>query len=445
MIRKSTRTGPLPASASLVLDPLPPDRWRRTLAAAVDRRWERSRALVFVAAYIQWGLLCVTLWWIGYPTWRLAVLAGLLVVLVGLQLRTQGASESQTDKRIPVFVMTVAVAVTGGLHSPFLIALPSQFSGEVIRYGWSRSTAVSLAAFGVAAIVMACVPAAWVGPPIPDPVFTISLVVILLLSTALQTDYLVLLTRTASDALRQLVRSRDERAEEALTRAAELERMSSHLSHELKNPLGAIKALVQLSVRAERDPEVLARLEVVQDEVERMQSILQGYLSFSRPLEALRPEPVALGPLVDEVLAILEGRAEAAHLALGRSGDAGVTADPRRLKQAVLNLVANAIDATPPGGEVRVRVAPAGETVVLQVEDTGHGMTPDELARVGTPFFTTRETGTGLGVSLARGVFLQHGGTLEYTSAPGQGTVATATLPIAYVEAGLDGARIAGR
>jgi signal transduction histidine kinase len=239
----------------------------------------------------------------------------------------------------------------------------------------------------------------------------------------------VIAMKTAGAAIRQLLKARAETASQALARAEELERMSSHLSHELKNPLGAIKALVQLSARAEQDPEIRLRLEVVEDEVERMQAILQGYLSFSRPLEALHPEPIEVGAIADDVTAVLEARADDARVAVRRAGDARITADPRRLKEALLNLVANAIEATPPGGSVQIRIAERGDRVELSVEDTGRGMPPEVLARIGTPFFTTREKGTGLGVLLARGVFQQHGGTLEYASTPGRGTVATATLP----------------
>jgi signal transduction histidine kinase len=438
--------GPLPEEPPVVLDGLDPARWR-ALLAVVDRRFERSRALLLghVVGYVFWGSLCMALWRIGYPTWRVAGLAGFLALVLLSHLRGGNVPDRQKDQRVPFLGVTLGAALTGGLHSPLLIALPGHFAGEVIREGWSRATVLGLVTFGVSAVAMAIAPAAWIGPPIPDPIFTVTLVVLLLFSTALQTNYLVVLIRTSKEALRQLLRSREEQATEALARASQLEQLSSQLSHELKNPLGAIKALVQLSVRAERDPDVLARLEVVQGEVERMQSILQGYLSFSRPLQALRLQPVELGPLVDEVLAILEGRAAAARVTTRRRGDAAVTADPRSLKQAIVNLVANAIEASAPGSGVEVVIDQPGERTRLQVVDAGRGMSAEELARVGTPFFTTRAAGTGLGVSLARGVFAQHGGTLEYQSEPGRGTIATATFPTHAAEAPPDGTRTAGR
>jgi signal transduction histidine kinase len=424
--------GPNPATERVVLDFVSSERWTRAIAAAVDRKWARSRSLLFALVFNSWGAMCVALWWVGYPAWRVVALGAVLVVIAGSYAWSMSAGARlfpEGDGRVGFPLLLGAVALTGGIHSPLLIGIAGQFSGVVLRRGWNRETRIAIAVFVLGTVALALAPASWFGPVIPDPTFTTIVVFVVAFSAILNTDYMAMAMTTARDAIRQLLRARDERASEALARAAELERMSSHLSHELKNPLGAIKALVQLSARAERDPDIRARLEVVDGEVNRIQSILEGYLSFSRPLETLRPEPVALGPLVDEVLAILEGRAEGARVALRRIGDAEITADPRRLKEALLNLFANAIEATPPGGSVEARVDAAGAGARIEVRDTGRGMPPEVLARLGTPFFTTRERGTGLGVLLARGVFAQHGGKLEYASEPGHGTVATGTLP----------------
>ncbi|MBI5543427.1 MAG: HAMP domain-containing histidine kinase [Deltaproteobacteria bacterium] len=240
-----------------------------------------------------------------------------------------------------------------------------------------------------------------------------------------------------------MLQARDLVAQQALGRAHELELMSSRLSHELKNPLGAIKALVQLSARSAADAETRERLQVVEGEVERMQGILQDYLTFSRPLESLQLEEVALGELADEVLSVLDGRAKSAGVTLQRAGEARAHVDPRRVKEALVNLVANAIEASPRGGAIEVGLATDGGQALLSVRDHGCGMSPEVLARLGTPFFTTRDDGNGLGVLLARGVFRQHGGSLEYVSEPGQGTTVMGRLPLK--EEASHGARAAGR
>lgn len=211
--------------------------------------------------------------------------------------------------------------------------------------------------------------------------------------------------------------------------AEALEQLGIEVAHELKNPLAAVKALVQLGLRNGGEAPAHERLRVIEREVARMQEILQRYLASPRRLEHVRPVKVELGALVSHVLLALSALASAGRVRLAAEGDATVEADPRRLEEALLNLVANAIEATPPGGAVTVEVRAVGEEVEIAVRDTGRGMPPATLERVGTPFFTTREHGSGLGVVLARSVIADHGGSLRYESVPGRGTTARARLP----------------
>src|SRR5205807_4845304 len=245
-----------------------------------------------------------------------------------------------------------------------------------------------------------------------------------------QAAYLIAMTRALNESHSRIDRAREQMAQEALARAREREHRSTQVSNELKSPLGAIKALVQLARREACEDQSRERLEVAENEVERMNSILQEYLSFSRPLDKLRRERCSLGGLADEVLGIVGAQAATAGVAIRRAGEALVEVDPRRLREALFNLVTNALDATGSGGKVEVRIAQRAGQAQVEVRDSGRGMPPEVLERVGTPFFTTREQGTGLGVALARAAFVQHGGALEYSSAEGRGTTATGTLPI---------------
>jgi signal transduction histidine kinase len=162
-----------------------------------------------------------------------------------------------------------------------------------------------------------------------------------------------------------------------------------------------------------------------------METILNEYLSFSRPLEDIKPEAIDLNALARDVLDVLDGRAVGAGVSLALEGAAPrVQGDPRRLKEALINLVSNAIEATPSGGSVTLRVRSTAGGVQLDVRDSGRGIAPEDLERIGTSFFTTRANGTGLGVVLAQGVITQHGGSLAYASAVGKGTTATITLPL---------------
>jgi two-component system, NtrC family, sensor histidine kinase HydH len=217
---------------------------------------------------------------------------------------------------------------------------------------------------------------------------------------------------------------------EAPPRPAALDRSGAAMAHELKNPLTGVKALVQLGLRNPAEAASHERLALIEHEVARMQELVQSYLaSASARAEAVSTRRVELGPLVTDTLRVVSARAADARVRLVARGDATVEADPRRLAEALVNLVANAIEATPPGGDVLVEVRPLEDAAEIAVRDTGRGMAPEALRRLGTPFFTTREGGTGLGVVLAHTVIARHGGSLRYESEPGKGTTVRATLP----------------
>jgi signal transduction histidine kinase len=210
-----------------------------------------------------------------------------------------------------------------------------------------------------------------------------------------------------------------------------MELMTTKLAHELKNPLAAIKSLVQVETTHASEQRSRRRLEVVLGEVERMDRLLREYLDLARPMVDACVAPVQLGELMTDVSSLVTGRAEAAGVQLAVEGEGGALhADARLLKEAIVNVVCNAIEATPRGGSVTVayHLDEAGANIV--VRDTGRGMTKEIATRVGTPFFTTREGGTGLGVVIAKTAIAQHGGTLEYQSTPGVGTTATIALPV---------------
>jgi signal transduction histidine kinase len=216
---------------------------------------------------------------------------------------------------------------------------------------------------------------------------------------------------------------------DTLARAGDGDRVGMKVAHELKNSLTAVKALVQLGARNPAEAASHERFAIVDRELTRMQETLQRYLSSGRLLEELRPIRFDLGQLVSETLLLLSARANGARVKLLSHGRAIVEADPRRLAEALVNLVTNAIEATPPGGEVFVEVHARARGAEIEVRDTGRGMPAETIRRLGTPFFTTREEGTGLGVVHARAVIALHGGSLRYESEPGKGTTVRATLP----------------
>jgi two-component system sensor histidine kinase HydH len=417
------------------------------------RAWPRSVDAPALAYYaIVSGALAAT----GYSAWRVAAI-GVAAAVQQIQLwawrrygsgrrclKVDAARQAREAvlSHLGFFVTTgLTVAVTGGIASPLLPTFATPYLATVAAVGDRRPTRILLAATAACLAVFALLPQAWTGPELPRGVRVAFLVLGSLGIPALLAPVHAMLCA----GRRELARAREEMAADALARARGLEQVGAKVAHELKNPLSAVKALVQLGARNPAEAASHDRFLIVEKEIERMQEILREYLSFERPLQEVRPLRVELGPMVADAILVLSARADRAGVRLSAEGEAAVAADPRRLREALLNLVANAIEATPPGGEVRVEVQPSEDGAQIVVRDTGRGMTADVLARLGTPFFTTRDEGTGLGVALARSVVAQHGGSLRYESRPGKGTVVTARLPARPTGGTSDGARALGR
>jgi signal transduction histidine kinase len=373
----------------------------------------------------------------GYPAWRIAVfvaLAGATVALEWWLSYTRGRGHARRRAALAIVVRfsvtLLFFPLTGGLRSPFLPVIIFPVSDLVVATGWSRPVKVMLALLAATVLALGLLPDRWFGPDLPHWAYSVILIALLTVAATWHTRYARSLTRTIVATAYDLRRARQEAVEHSVARARDMEQLAAKLSHELKNPLAAIKWLVQLSARSASDSDSREQLRVMGTEVQRMEVILKDYLSFSRPVQVLQPQALRLGALADDVLSAMEGRAESARVALRRRGDAAVEADSRKLKDALFNLLGNALEATPAGGSVEVQIEEKDETVRIAVRDSGRGMSKEVLERLGTPFFTTREEGTGLGVAMARATFAQHGGSLVYASEPGRGTTALGTLPL---------------
>jgi signal transduction histidine kinase len=233
----------------------------------------------------------------------------------------------------------------------------------------------------------------------------------------------------------ELERLRADTLQEAEARAASVEHLGAQVAHEVKNPLTAARGLVQLVERHVVDERDKQRLAVVVNEVDRALSVLQDYLSFARPLSDLKLGAVKLVALLEDAAGVLEGRALEKGVTLRIAGEElEILADRQRLRDAVLNLALNAVTALPRGGKLELRAARIGARARLTISDDGPGMSAELLARVGQPFASASEGGTGLGVMLAQSVARQHGGELRFESEPGQGVRALLELPLGSAE-----------
>ena len=381
-------------------------------------------SLVFVSVSV-FGLMQAQ-----YPGWRIWVVFVLFAGLIVQNILPSRVRDLGPRAWLSMAAALTTAAVTGGLRSPFLVTVMGPIILLLAILGWRGVSIAAIALVSVATLAMALMPRQWLGPDVSEPVNTALAALTLIAVVTIATAHGRTMTRALDASREEIVRARESLVRDAFARAREMEQLSAQLSHELKNPLGAIKTLVQLSARDATDAKSRERLQIAEVQIERMNAILREYLSFARPFGKLQRERVDLGALVEELLQLLAPDAASSGVALRRRGEARVDADPRRLKEALINLVANAVQATPRGGTVEIEIARRDTDVEVAVRDSGVGMPQEVLEKIGTPFFTTREDGTGLGVALARAAFVQHGGTLQYSSAVGRGTTALGILPL---------------
>jgi signal transduction histidine kinase len=233
----------------------------------------------------------------------------------------------------------------------------------------------------------------------------------------------------------ELDRVREDLLQEAERRAISVEHLGAQVAHEVKNPLAAARGLVQLVERRVTDQRDRERLGVVVGEIDRALLVLGDYLSFARPLSDLKLGSIDLFDLLKDVAAVLEARVHGKALTLRVEGErVELLGDRQRLRDALLNLALNAVTALPPGGGLELRVTRREQSAVLLVKDDGPGMSAELLAKLGQPFTSASEGGTGLGVLLAQSVARQHGGWLRFESAPSTGTSAILELPLRRLE-----------
>jgi signal transduction histidine kinase len=235
------------------------------------------------------------------------------------------------------------------------------------------------------------------------------------------------------------------RAEEARLKRAEglasLTTMAAGVAHEIKNPLASMSIHLQLMRRQMQgdcaSPEELKEsLEILEEETERLNNIVSDYLFAVRPQNS-QPLPGDLNALISELVQFLRYEMEEAHvrvLPLLDDSVPSIPLDEGSMKRALLNLIKNAISAMPEGGELRLETKRDGDNVVITVSDTGVGI-PEELqGKIFEPYFTTRDTGSGLGLTVVYKVVKEHGGDLHMDSRSGMGTTFRISIPVPQSE-----------
>jgi len=198
---------------------------------------------------------------------------------------------------------------------------------------------------------------------------------------------------------------------------------------------GVATATATATVTAEAPPvepaAALKHVDVIAAEIRRLDEVVQGFLKFTRP-EDLKLQPVQLPALFEEIVPIIRPEADRAHVELNVdcSNAPDVNGDVAMLRQAFLNLALNACQAMPNGGMLRIRCQSARDRRVnVEFSDTGLGIKPEHLQRIFDLYFTTKEKGSGIGLSMVYRTVQMHDGEIEVQSTPGSGTTFRVLLP----------------
>ena len=210
--------------------------------------------------------------------------------------------------------------------------------------------------------------------------------------------------------------------------------MAAGVAHEIRNPLSSIKGFATyFKERYQTVPEDQQNADIMIQEVNRLNRVVSQLLEFARPV-TVSPKLTSVKDFVDDSLKLIELQTQEKQIQVHTRNavEIGkVFIDPDRIKQVLLNLYLNAIEAMPSGGELRVEFSENGESggIEIQITDSGPGIESEDLSRIFDPYFTTKSSGTGLGLAIAHNIIEAMGGNIKVNSERGNGTTFTIRLP----------------
>jgi signal transduction histidine kinase len=240
---------------------------------------------------------------------------------------------------------------------------------------------------------------------------------------------LLLDMQLALDAYYETRHRKELRRSEQLAAVGEL---AASIAHEVRNPLAGMKGALEV-LRGELSVKP-SNLEIVDElvaQIARLEDLVRDLLTYARP-SAIAVQGFDLHDMLDRLIKMYKDEAEAAQITIHRvygPGTGRISADPQQMEQVFFNLIHNAIQAMEQGGTLTVATQATRAATVISFRDTGKGVPEADLGRIFQPFFTTKHRGSGLGLPIVKKIIDAHGGSVEVTSTPGEGTAATISLP----------------
>ncbi|WP_286239477.1 ATP-binding protein [Neptuniibacter halophilus] len=237
-------------------------------------------------------------------------------------------------------------------------------------------------------------------------------------------DEITLLAKTFNSMGRQLQDLIDSRI--SMEKKAVMGEFSAGIAHEIRNPLATMKVCVQSLSAGEHDPRAQEQLDMMLEEIDRINEVIEDLLDYARPMTP-RLERVELAPLLSRIESLVGPLATRSdvELTLKSDPDAVILADSNQVLQVMMNLALNAIQAMPDGGRLLLRSYSQGECIYIVIEDSGLGMRPEQIEKATQPFFTTKSEGTGLGLAICARLMHLNQGFLSIKSILGKGTTVT--------------------
>ncbi|WP_028608709.1 sensor histidine kinase [Paenibacillus harenae] len=226
---------------------------------------------------------------------------------------------------------------------------------------------------------------------------------------------------------RAIMKAEIQRAEKLKT----LGEVAASIAHEVRNPLTVVQGFLQLMSKTIVEGKNRDYLQFALNELARAEVIINDYLNFSKP-KLTKYEKISLADLIENITILLTPLASLKGIQFDSQLEQQiyVHTDRDQLQQALVNVIKNAVEASKEKAAVQIKLAVKGDRVELKIIDKGKGMTPEEIRRIGTLFYTTKESGTGLGTSVAVRIIEAMKGSIIYESEKGKGTVCTISLPL---------------